>query len=251
MVKKILNPYTGRLVNVNGKIGQNILSEYNSQKGGSNKITWAMSVKMAYKNLGITNFQPLIKGGKLYNETKKIYTNSNNKVLYGGMGPRPQKRARRESSLVVPGDQKEINIHTEEIMDAAINLQKEGSGLNELRHLRDVIEKAQKVDYGVGDDDIKIQIKSVLENANTKFKEWQEEQYIKFKLESVKDEEQRRRLVMANYLAENQPSEDDWHNKAFEQHIITEPHETDEFIDLLKEIEQAFEMVIDEDEEYE
>ena len=34
MGKKILNPYTGRLVNVNGKIGQNLLSQYNSQKGG-------------------------------------------------------------------------------------------------------------------------------------------------------------------------------------------------------------------------
>ena len=81
MIKKILNPNTGRLVNVNGKIGQNLLSQYNSQKGGN--ITWARSLQMARKNLGITHFEPIKKGSKLYNETKKIYTNSNS-ILYGG-----------------------------------------------------------------------------------------------------------------------------------------------------------------------
>ena len=81
MEKKILNPYTGRLVNVNGKIGQNLLSQYNSQKGGN--ITWARSLQMARKNLGITHFEPIKKGSKLYNETKKIYTNSNS-ILHGG-----------------------------------------------------------------------------------------------------------------------------------------------------------------------
>ena len=233
MGKKILNPYTGRLVNVNGKIGQNLLSQYNSQKGGN--ITWAKSVQMAYKNLGITNFQPLIKGSKLYNETKKIYTNSNNRVLYGGSGcvppPLPPPRPPPPRLLFPPTD-KDIPL-TKEIDYATKQLAVEGANMNTLRNLRKLIERAEEQAESVTNDKIRSDIKSIneiLKGASQKFEDWRDEQYKRhYSMMERKNE-------MANYLAEHESSRDNCYDETFEQHI----DKTHLYIDLLEELNRLF-----------
>jgi len=229
MKKKILNPYTGRLVNVNGKIGQNLLSQYNSQKGGN--ITWARSLQMARKNLGITHFEPIKKGSKLYNETKKIYTNSNNRVLYGGSGcvPRTPRLLFRPTDTDIP--------ITEKIQNATEQLREEGSNVNTLGILRDVIKEAVQANSVVRDSEIHSQINSInksindiLQGASQRFQDWRDEQYQRH------DSMMERKNEMAHYLAKHESSRDNCYDETFEQHI----DKTHLYIDLLEELNRLF-----------
>ena len=89
MVQTIINPSTGRQVNVYGKLGQQILRNYQyqiaggkntrrsksklrSKQGKSNK--WILSVKEARKQLGVKGFKAVKKGSPLYNRAKQIHT---------------------------------------------------------------------------------------------------------------------------------------------------------------------------------
>ena len=235
MGKKILNPYTGRLVNVNGKIGQNLLSQYNSQKGGN--ITWARSLQMARKNLGITHFEPIKKGSKLYNETKKIYTNSNNRVLYGGSGcmpPLPPPPPR----LLFRTTDKDIPI-TEKIQNAAIELRKLGSNKDRLRILRDVIKEAEQANSVVRDSEIHSRINrinDILEGASQKFKDWRINQYGIYDDKMQKDELERNDMELAAKECDYEEMKRD-----LDERYLREPYDRNP----LKPHEHQFENVFD------
>ena len=264
MIKKILNPNTGRLVNVNGKIGQNLLSQYNSQKGGN--ITWARSLQMARKNLGITHFEPIKKGSKLYNETKKIYTNSNNRVLYGGSGcvPRTPPPPPQLPRLLVPTTDTDIPI-TEKIQNAAEQLRKEGSKVDRLRILRDVIKEAEQANSVVENSVIQSRIKSIneiLEGASQKFKDWRKNQYgiyddmmqeevldrndMELAEKECGDEEMKRALDEHHLLEAYdrnplKPHEHQFEN-VFDQHIVDQHIVETNFIPLLEELNILFDL---------
>lgn len=56
---------------ITGKPLYRYMSAKKSAQGSKNP--WAMSIKQARKNLGITGFEPIKKGGKLYKEAKRIH----------------------------------------------------------------------------------------------------------------------------------------------------------------------------------
>lgn len=87
MVKKIRNPETGRMVNVNGKIGQRVLSQYGGGKPLSSRsrdrenqqrAARELKQKKAQKGRNVTDKKKL-PDGQIIKRNKVVLTNDGNK----------------------------------------------------------------------------------------------------------------------------------------------------------------------------